>query len=84
MEFTKSLGSEDQAKLFEKDVPIYFGEATETFTSFQATEQIKQASLKVITLIKEDYGKSEKYLDFIFRNGVNDLLLVGEKLQKSF
>jgi len=84
MIYTRSLEPDDLKKMYITNVKVYQNgyndpnPVSANFTSFQATEQVVQASLKAITLIEGDYMKSKEYLDFIFLNAVNDLLLVGE------
>jgi len=79
MRMARVLSEENQGKLFEKNVRVYRENVSTKYTSLQATDQIVQASLKVISVSQEDLTKAKEELDFIFKNGVNDLLLVGEE-----
>ena len=87
---TNSLRKEYRTKLFTTNVRIFetdFSDPVQVWmnlTNFQATERIIETGYKGFALGQTSMDQAKPYFTFLFRNTLNDLLLVSEDISRIF
>ena len=90
IEATDVLSQQQRRQLFESNVNVYdtnFGDPVPIYTSlnnFQAVERIIETGLKGMEVAQVDISAAEPYISFVFRNALNDILVVSEAISDLF